>query len=83
MKTVVIERDAHGEGQRRLHVSFRKFAKDYGFLVKLCRPYRPQTTGKMERYVRNNFYRPLVPKRAASGLPLDIGTLSMLRCSCG
>ena len=77
MKTVVIERDAYGEGQHRLHASFREFAKDYGFLPKLCRPYRPQTKGKVERmvrYVRDNFYRPLVTKLAASGLPLDIDT---------
>lgn len=58
MKTVVIERDAYGEGQHHLNSSFYQFSKDMGFLPKLCRPYRPQTKGKVERmvrYVRDNF----------------------------
>lgn len=77
MKTVVIERDAYGEGQHRLQGGFRQFAQDCGFIPKLCYPYRPQTKGKVERmvrYVRENFYRPLATKLAASGLTIDIDT---------
>ncbi|WP_191603781.1 DDE-type integrase/transposase/recombinase [Marinomonas algicola] len=62
MKTVVIERDAYGEGHHKLHQSFYQFAKSMNFIPKLCRPYRPQTKRKAERmvrYVRDDFYRPL------------------------
>jgi transposase len=37
---------------------FMDFARHYGFYPKLCRPYRPQTKGKVEnlvRYVKKNF----------------------------
>lgn len=77
MKTVVIERDAYGQGHHRLHQPFYQFAKSMGFIPKLCHQYRPQTKGKVERmvrYVRDNFYRPLATKLAASGLQIDVTT---------
>jgi hypothetical protein len=80
MKTVVIERDAYGEGQHKLNQCFYQFSKDMGFLPKLCKPYRPQTKGKVERmvrYVRDNFYRPLSTKLKASELNLDVETANV------
>jgi len=80
MKTVVIERDAYGEGQHKLNQSFYQFSKTMGFIPKLCKPYRPQTKGKVERmvrYVRDNFYRPLATKLNASNLILDIETANI------
>ncbi len=77
MKTVVIERDAYGEGRHKLHQPFYQFAKSMGFLPKLCHNYRPQTKGKVERmvrYVRDNFYRPLSTKLAALGQRIDLRT---------
>lgn len=62
MKTVVMERDAYGQGQHKLNQSFYQFAKSMGFIPKLCHTYRPQTKGKVERmvgYVRANFFSPL------------------------
>lgn len=80
MKTVVIERDAYGEGQHKLNQSFYQFSKAMGFLPKLCKPYRPQTKGKVERmvrYVRDNFYRPLATKLSAANLNLDVETTNV------
>jgi len=80
MKTVVIQRDAYGQGKHRFHKGFNQFAKDSGFLPKLCRPYRPQTKGKVERmvrYVRGNFYQPLSTKLKAASLSLDCKTANI------
>jgi transposase len=62
MKTVVLQRDAYGENQHRFQPALWDFAKHYGFIPKLCRPYRAQTKGKVERfigYLRRSFYVPL------------------------
>jgi transposase len=80
MKTVVIERDAYGEGKHRFNQSFYQYAKTMGFMPKLCRPYRPQTKGKVERmvqYVRGNFYAPLSTKLSAASLKLDVQTANI------
>ncbi len=80
MKTVVIERNAYGVGHHRFHQGLYQFAKSQGFIPKLCKPYRPQTKGKVERmvqYIRNNFYSPLSTKLSASGLTLDIDTANI------
>lgn len=79
MKTVVIERDAYGEGKHKFHASFYQFAKDMQFMPKLCQPYRPQTKGKVERmvrYVRDNFYRPFVTKDNELHDNCDVSTLN-------
>jgi len=80
MKTVVLERNAYGIGQHRFHAGFYQFAKEMGFTPKLCKPYRPQTKGKVERmvrYVRDNFYAPLSTKLAAAGLKIDVDTANI------
>jgi transposase len=80
MKTVVIERDAYGEGKHKLYQSFYQFSKTMGFMPKLCKPYRPQTKGKVERmvrYVRDNFYRPLATRLALMELTLDVETANI------
>lgn len=77
MKTVVLQRDAYGEGKHRFNMSFYQFAKEMKFIPKLCKPYRPQTKGKVERmvrYVRDNFYNPLSTKLSSVGLVLDCET---------
>lgn len=56
-KAVVLGRD--GEGHPIWNERFLSFTRHYGFLPKLCRPYRPRTKGKVERlirYVKENFF---------------------------
>lgn len=77
MKTVVLERDVLGEGEHRFHAGFLDYARHCGFVIKLCRPYRAKTKGKVERfngYVRRSFYIPLVARLRQAGLVLDAVT---------
>jgi transposase len=56
MKTVVLDRI---EGQPRFHPKLLDFASYYGFVPRVCHPYRPQTKGKIEstiRYLRTSFW---------------------------
>lgn len=77
MKTIVLERDVDGSGEHRYHAGFLDYAKHCGFVIKLCRPYRARTKGKVERfnsYLRRCFYVPLVAKLKQAGLQLDVVT---------
>lgn len=77
MKTVVLERDAFGEGEHRFHSGFLDYAHHCGFIIKLCRPYRAKTKGKVERfngYLRRSFYVPLAATLKQAGLILDAAT---------
>jgi transposase len=74
-KAVVIERDAYGEGKHRWNSDLREFGERCGFTPKLCRPYRAQTKGKVERfnsYLKSSFLIPLVSSLEAGGLRLDV-----------
>ena len=73
----MIERDAAGEGAHRFHAGFLDYARHCGFVIKLCRPYRAKTKGKVERfngYLRRSFYVPLVAQLKQAGLALDVVT---------
>ncbi len=77
MKTVVLERDVDGPGEHRYHAGFLDYAKHCGFVIKLCRPYRARTKGKVERfngYLRRSFYVPLASRLKQAGLQLDVVT---------
>jgi transposase len=60
-KTVVLKTLTEGvdtRGEVQLNPTFADFARYWGFTPRLCRPYRPQTKGKVENgigYVRKNF----------------------------
>jgi len=60
-KTVVVKALTEGvdaRGEVCLNLTFQDFARYWGFTPRLCRPYRPQTKGKVESgigYVRKNF----------------------------
>lgn len=77
MKTVILERDVDGPGEHRYHAGFLDYAKHCGFVIKLCRPYRARTKGKVERfngYLRRSFYVPLASRLKQAGLQLDVVT---------
>lgn len=76
-KTIMIERDAFGEGQHRWNAQLLSLAKDYGFLARACRPYRARTKGKVERfngYLKHSFITPLAATLKQAGLRLDVAT---------
>lgn len=73
--TIVVERDAYGEGRHRWHGKLRDLAGEYGFSIRLCRPYRAKTKGKVERfnsYLKGSFLVPLAATLKQSGLKLDV-----------
>ena len=77
MKTVVLDRDAYGPGQHRFHPEALQLAKEVGFSIRLCRPYRAQTKGKVERfnrYLRSSFWIPLKAEFKPVGLLVDAET---------
>ena len=70
MRTVVQTRNAYGKGQHRFHPSLLDFAHHYGFMPRLCQPYRAKTKGKVERfigYLRHSFFVPPHLHHAAGG----------------
>jgi transposase len=70
MTAVVLERDVDGPGEHRYHAGFLDYSKHCGFLIKLCRPYRARTKGKVERFngtLRRSFYVPLVSRLKQAG----------------
>jgi len=80
MKTVVLERNAFGEGKHRFHAGLWDIAKHFGFMPRLCKPYRAKTKGKVERfnrYLRNSFYYPLLSRLKQAGLSLDAATANI------
>lgn len=75
VKTVILERDAYKAGMHRFNPKFMQLAKHYNFVPRVCRPYRAQTKGKVERfnrYLRYNFYYPLISKLKPNGIVVDV-----------
>jgi hypothetical protein len=69
--TMVIERDAYGAGAHRFHRDLLTLSQEFGFRVRLCRPYRAKTKGKVERfnsYLKSSFLVPLAATLKQSGL---------------
>jgi transposase len=80
MKTVITQRNAYGTGIHRFHSGLWEFAKEAGFLPRVCQPYRAQTKGKVERfirYLRHSFYVPLVAQLRQANLILDAETATI------
>lgn len=74
-KCIMIERDAFGDGQHRWNASLLAMARDYGFRLRACRPYRAKTKGKVERfngYLKHSFVTPRAATLKQAGLVLDV-----------
>ena len=74
-KAIVLERDAYGSGHHRWNPKLLELSKKYGFSLRLCRPYRAKTKGKVERfnrYLKESFITPLAATRAEAGLRFDL-----------
>lgn len=57
-KTIVLERDHAGE-RIKWNEKFLDFSRHWGYEIKLCKPYRARTKGKIEsgvKYVKRNFF---------------------------
>jgi transposase len=79
MKTIVDTRDCYGKGQHKFHGEMYDLSKQLGFKIKLCRPYRAKTKGKVERfnsYLKGNFYRPLLIKLNDANLEVTVQVLN-------
>ena len=75
MKTVIIKRNAYGYGKHQLNALFEDFAKHCGFDIKVCRPYRAKTKGKVERfnhYLRYSFHNALRVKLSMKNYKVNI-----------
>jgi transposase len=70
-KTIVVDRDAYGAGQHRWHSGLLALADEYGFGLKVFRPYRAKTKGKVERF--NGVFEGELPGAAGSD-PEERGT---------
>lgn len=60
MRTVTIGTSEDDDGVRRakLNATFQAFAGHWGYAIRLCRPYRAKTKGKVEsgvKYIKRNF----------------------------
>ena len=78
LKSVVIKRDKYGKNQHGFNDDFLEFSKD-NFIPKLCKVYRAQTKGKVERfnlYLKRNFYIPLKSALKGSQITIDVDLLN-------
>ena len=74
-KSVIIERDAYGEGRHRWNRELLALAEECGFKPRVCRPYRAKTKGKVERfngYLKGSFLVPLAATLKGAGLKLTV-----------
>ena len=74
---IIGERDAYGAGAQRWQPALAALAETYGFRPRVCRPYRAQTKGKVERfngYHKGSFVTPLAATLKMAGRTLDVAT---------
>ena len=79
LKSVVIKRNKYGKGMHGFNDAFLDFSKGW-FEPRLCRPYRAQTKGKVERfnrYLKENVYVPLKASLKGSGVTITPELLNL------
>lgn len=76
MKTVIIKRNAYGYGKHKFNEQFRDFAEKHcGMKLKVCKPYRAQTKGKVERfnhYLRYSFHNMFKTRLSMMGYKMTL-----------
>lgn len=75
MRTVITKRNAYGFGKHKFNEQFRDFAKHCGMELKVCKPYRAQTKGKVERfnhYLRYTFHNALKVRLSMMGYKINL-----------
>lgn len=76
-KCVILQRDAYGIGRHQWNPALLALSKQYGFKCEVCKPYRAQTKGKVERfnrYLKESFITPLTTSLRQAGLTLTEAT---------
>jgi transposase len=72
LKSTIIKRDKYGKDKHGFNQEFLDFSKGW-FIPKVCKPFRAQTKGKVEklnRYIKENFYIPLKASLKGSGIAI-------------
>jgi transposase len=75
MRTVMTKRNAYGKGKHKFNAQFVDFANHCGMQVRVCKPYRAQTKGKVERfnhYLRYNFHNTLKVRLSMMGYEITL-----------
>lgn len=75
MRTVITKRNAYGRGKHKFNPLFEDFSNHCRVRLRVCRPYRAKTKGKVERfnhYLRYSFHNALRVKLAMRRYELNI-----------
>ena len=76
MKTVIIKRNAYGYGKHKFNEQFKDFAEKHcGMKLRVCKPYRAQTKGKVERfnhYLRYSFHNMFKTRLSMMGYEMSV-----------
>ena len=76
MKTVIIKRNVYGYGKHKFNAQFQDFAEKHcGMRLKVCKPYRAQTKGKVERfnhYLRYSFHNMFKTRLSMMGYKMTL-----------